>query len=183
MTKTIRLGAATIALTAAMGMTTVAHADNADATATAEVLEALTLDLQTGTSLDFGAMVVSGSGTVSLAADGTLDCAATDIVCSGTTGVPTFDVSGTASKAVTVSLPTADIELRHSAYTPTSGGEHVILLNGFESDAADNAAGDPEVTLDASGDGSFSVGGTINLDGSEEAGIFTGLFNVSVEYS
>ncbi|MEO9491688.1 MAG: DUF4402 domain-containing protein, partial [Marinomonas sp.] len=140
MTKIFRIGAAGAALVSAMGMSSVAHADNADATATAEVLEALTLDLQTGTSLDFGAMVVSGAGTVSLAADGTLDCSAADIVCTGTTGVAGFDVGGTASKAVTINLPTADVELQHTAYTPTSGGEHVIELNGLVSDAANNAA-------------------------------------------
>lgn len=181
MKKVLRIGAAGAAMVAAMGMSSVAHADNADATATAEILEALTLDLQTGTSLDFGAMVISAApgvdSVVSIAADGTLDCSDVDVVCSGTTGVPTFDVGGTASKAVTVSLPTADVDLTHT------NGVNTVVLGSFVTDAADNAAGDPEVSLDAAGDASFSVGGEITIESDDPAGIYTGTFNVSVEYS
>lgn len=176
MKKFIRIAASGVALASAMGMSSVAHADNADATATAEILEALTLDLQTGTSLDFGDMVVSGPATVSLAADGTLDCSDADVTCVGTSGVPTFDVGGTASKAVTVNLPT-------SATMTHTNGTDTLTVNNFVSDAADNAAGDPEVTLDAAGDASFSVGGEIDVDASTTAGVYTGTFNVSVEYS
>lgn len=181
MKKALRISAAGVAMAAAMGMSSVAHADNADATATAEILEALTLDLQTGTSLDFGAMVVSADpgvdSTVSIAADGTLDCSDANIVCSGTTGVPTFDVGGTASKAVTISLPTADVDLTHT------NGVNTVVLSSFVTDAADNAAGNPEVNLDASGAASFSVGGEITIESDDPAGIYTGSFNVSVEYS
>lgn len=181
MKKTLRIGATGVAIVAAMGMSSVAHADNADATATAEILEALTLDVATGTSLDFGAMVVSADpgvdSVVSLAADGTLDCDDTNVVCSGTTGVPTFNVGGTASKAVTISLPTADVDLTHT------NGVNTVVLGGFVTDAADNAAGDPEVTLDGDGNGSFNVGGDITIESDDPAGIYTGSFNVSVEYS
>jgi len=128
-------------------------------------------------------MVVSGGGTVSLAADGTLDCSATDIVCSGTTDVPTFDIGGTASKAVTINLPSSTVNLRHPSFGAGSTGEHTIELSSFVTDAANNGAGDPEVTLDGSGDGSFNVGGTITFDGSEVAGTFSATFNVSVEYT
>jgi len=181
MKKALRLSAAGVAMAAAMGMSSAAHADNADATATAEILEALTLDLVTDTSLDFGAMVISAEpgvdSTVSLAADGTLDCDDANVTCSGTTGVPTFNVGGTADKAVTVSLPTADIELTHTNTVST------IELSDLVTDAADNADGDPEVTLDEDGAASFSVGGTITIESDDPAGIYTGSFNVSVEYS
>ena len=181
MKKTLRIGATAVAIGAAMGMSSVAHAYNADATTTAEILEALTLDVATGTSLDFGAMVVSADpgvdSVVSLAADGTLDCDDTNVVCSGTTGVPTFNVGGTASKAVTISLPTADVDLTHT------NGVNTVVLGGFVTDAADNAAGDPEVTLDGDGNGSFNVGGDITIESDDPAGIYTGSFNVSVEYS
>lgn len=177
MTKTIRFGAAGIALFAAMGMSNAAFAqDTANATATAEVLDALTLNNSTG--LDFGTMVVDGAGTVSLAADGTLDCAAADIVCSGTSAVAAFDVTGTANKAVTINLPTAAIDLNHPDLTAASTGEHTIELDAFVSSGTGN-----EITLDGSGDGSFTVGGSIEFDGSEVAGIYTGSFDVSVEYS
>jgi len=176
MTKTIRFGAAGIALFAAMGMSNAALAQDASATATAEVLEVLTLTNTAG--LDFGTMIVDGVGSVSLAADGTLDCSAADIVCSGTTAVAAFDVTGTANQAVTINLPTGNIDLNHPDFTGASVGEHTIELNTFVSNAAGN-----EITLDGAGEGDFTVGGTINFDGSEVAGIYTGSFDVSVEYS
>jgi hypothetical protein len=179
MTKTIRFGAAGIAMFAAMGMSTVAHADTATADATAEVLEALILT--NNTALDFGAMVVSGAGTVTLAADGTLDCSDTDIVCSGTTSVANFDVEGTADKAVTITLPSAAVELRHASWTPATAAEHTIVLDTFTS--SENGTTGPEVTLDTAGDASFDVGGTITIDGTEAPGVFDGTFDVSVDYS
>ncbi|MEP3422563.1 MAG: DUF4402 domain-containing protein [Erythrobacter sp.] len=179
MNKTIRFSAAGIAMFAALGMGTAAHADTATADATAEVLEALVLNNNSG--LDFGAMVVSGGGAVTLASDGTLTCSDPDIVCSGTTGVADFTVEGTANKAVTINLPTGSVELRHPSYTPATATQHAIELSAFSSSA--NGATGPEVTLDGAGDGAFSVGGTITLDGTEEAGQFDGTFVVSVEYS
>jgi hypothetical protein len=176
MTKTIRFGAAGIALFAAMGMSNAALAQDASATATAEVLEALTL---TNTApLDFGTMVVDGAGSVSLAADGTLDCSVGDIVCSGTSGVAAFDVTGTASRVITINLPTAAVDLIHSGFAGAADPDQFrIELDAFVSDGT----GD-EITLDTSGEGSFTVGGTITLDGNEAAGIYTGSFDVSVEY-
>ena len=65
MTKTIRFGAAGIAMFAALGMSSAAHADTETANASVEILDALVLTNTAG--LDFGALVVSGTGgTVSL---------------------------------------------------------------------------------------------------------------------
>ncbi len=180
MNKTIRFSAASIAMFAAIGMGSVAHADTATADATAEILDALVLN-NDGGSLDFGTMVVSGGGVVTLAADGTLTCSDPDIVCSGTTGVAGFSVEGTANKAVTINLPTGSVELRHPSYTPATSAQHAIELSTFTS--SENGGTGPEVTLDGAGDATFDVGGTITLDGSEEAGQFDGTFDVSVEYS
>ncbi len=179
MTKTIRFAAAGAAMFAALGMGTAAHADTATADATAEVLDALVLN--NDTALDFGAMVVSGAGTVTLAADGTLNCAATDIVCSGTTSVAGFSVEGTANKAVTINLPTTSVDLQHPSFTAGTAAEHTIVLSAFTS--SENGTGGPEVTLDGTGNATFDVGGTITLDGTEAAGVFSGTFDVSVEYS
>jgi len=173
----LRYGAAGAAFAAALGMASAAQAaDNANATATAEILTSLTLDVAPGTSLDFGQMVLpnTSGGTVTLAPDGTLTCASPNIVCSGTTSVPTFNIStGTPNKAVTVNLPAG------SSILATGGGGSAateIVLNGFTSSAA-------TVNLDGGGAGSFTVGGTITLDGTEVPGIYNGTFNVSVAYS
>ncbi len=183
MNKTLRLGAAGIAMFAALGMSSVAHADTASADATAEVLDSLVLN--NVAALDFGTMVISGGGVVTLAADGTaaggLTCTDTDIVCSGTTSVAGFTVEGTNNKAVTIVLPTTAIELRHPDYTAATATEHAIVLDTFT--ASDNGAGGPEVTLDGAGDASFEVGGTITVDGTEAPGVFQGDFEVTVEYS
>lgn len=181
MTKTIRFGAAGIAMFAALGLSSAAHADTATADATAEVLEALVLE--NDTALDFGAMVVSGAGTVTLAAsDGSLDCTAANITCSGTTGLAGFSITqGTAAKAVTINLPTATVELRHPSYTAATAAQHSIVLGSFTS--SENGTSGPEVTLDGDGLGSFDVGGTITFDGTEVPGVYDGTFDVSVEYS
>ncbi|MEM9500291.1 MAG: DUF4402 domain-containing protein [Pseudomonadota bacterium] len=182
MTKTIRFGAAGIAMFAALGMSTVAHADTETADARAEVLDALVLT-NTG-ALDFGTMVVSGAGIVVLDSGNNLTCTDPDIICSGTTSAAAFDVEGTANKAVTINLPTAGINLRHPSYNAgVSTGEHTIELSAFTSSDTNATSGDPEVTLDGAGDATFTVGGTITVDGSEEAGLFEGTFDVSVEYS
>lgn len=184
MTKTIRFGTAGIAMFAALGMGSAAYAqDTATADAQAEVLDALVLT--NTTALDFGAMVVSGAGgNVVLGPTNTLTCTDPDIVCSGTTSVAAFTVEGTANRAVTINLPAGAINLRHPNYNAgVSTGEHTIELTAFTSSATNATTGDPEVTLDGVGDGSFTVGGTITLDGSEEAGLFEGTFDVSVEYS
>ena len=186
MTKTIRFGAAGVAIAAALSMTSVAQAQSADATATAEVLQALTLDLQAGTSLDFGSMVVNAGGSVSLAADGTLDCSDANIICSGTTDVAGFDVTGSAGENVRINLP-ASVDLLHTAWTPLSGGEHVIVLDSLVTDGTliTPGVGSPyyQVALDGvTGAASFNVGGTITMDGTEVAGVFSETFTVTVEY-
>lgn len=172
----LRYGAAGVAIAAAMGMGSVAHAaDNADATAQAEILAALTLDLQTGTLLDFGQMVVNGADTVVLDPAANLTCG-TNLVCSGTPSVPAFDISGgTANKDVTVNLPTSAITLLRQ------GGTGGVAADEIELDTF--TASSTTVTLDGAGDGTFTVGGTIHIDGTESAGVFDGTFNVSVEYA
>ena len=179
MTKTIRFGAAGIAMFAALGMGTAAHADTATADATAEILDALVLT--NNTALDFGTMVVTGAGTVTIAADGTVTCADPGVTCSGTTAVANFDVEGTANKAVTINLPTASVELQHPLFTALSAGEHSITLDSFSS--SENGTTGPEVTLDGLGEATFDVGGTITIDGTEVPGVYDGTFDVSVEYS
>ena len=138
MKKFLRFGAASAVVAASLGMSTVAQAqDSASADAFAEILTALELSLDTGSKLDFGAMVVTGAGVVSLdAATGNLDCSDTDIVCSGTTELATDPL-----------------------------GDYY------------------EVTLSGTGTAAFEVGGDLTFDGTEVAGVYTGTFDVSVEYS
>jgi len=172
MTKTIRFGAATIAMAAAMGMSTVAHAqDTATATAEAEILEALDIQL-TGGLLDFGSLVITGAGTVTLASDGSnRDCSNANVVCVDAFDVPDFQVDGTANRGVTVTLPAS------ATLTNTTDATETMSVDNFSGSEGTS------ITLDGTGTETFSVGGTINFDGSEAAGIYTGSFDVSVDYS
>lgn len=186
MKKYLRLGATGAVLAASLGMTSVAHAqDTATADAFAEILTALQLNVATGTSLDFGAMVVTGAGTVSLAPDNTLDCSVATIVCSGSTGVPTFEVAGTPLKNVTVKFDASSAILRRVGGVVGAAADELVL-DSFTSNASVNNSGPVpfyEVSLDGLGDSSFEVGGDLNFDGSEVPGVYQGSFDVSVEYS
>lgn len=169
----IRYGAAGVALAAALGMGSVAQAqDNANATATAEILDALTLTLDSG-SLNFGNIVVNGGGTAVLANDGTLTC--TTVICSGTTSVPTFRVAGgTTGADVDITYTIAAPLLRAGGTVGNAADE--IVLSGLNSDQAG------EVITIAATDTLFNVGGTLTLDGSEVAGTYSANFNVRVTY-
>lgn len=171
MNKNFRFGAVGVALVASMGMGSAAHAASATATATAEVLQALTLNSD-GTVLDFGTLVVPGAGTAVVNASNVRSCTGA-VVCSGTTSTAGFNLTGTASKPVTVTLPTTPVVLS------TAGGGTAateITLDTFTASAT-------SVTLDATGNGAFTVGGTIHMDGSEVAGIYSGTFTVTANYT
>lgn len=175
MTKTIRLGAAGIAMFAALGMSSVSHAqDTATATAEAEILEALELNLAEGT-LDFGSIVVNGGDFLVLDPDGSMDCTGKDVVCVGTPNTPRFTVDGTADKAVSITLPTS-ITLTNTTTGGTTGDD-AMTVNAFTSDAAGN-----EVTL-TGGSAEFRVGGTLTIGATQNPGVYDATFNVSVDYS
>lgn len=179
MTKMIRFGAAGIAMFAAMGMSTAAHADTETADATAEVLEALVLTLDSG-SLDFGSIVVNGADTLTITPANTMDCANKNVVCTGTTDVPSFSVAGTANKAVTIILPAASVNLVLQGGSAAVSSQ-VMTLDTFTS--SENTVNGPETTLDGAGAATFTVGGTLNIGATQDAGIYEGTFDVSVEYS
>ncbi len=188
MKKFLRFGAAGAIVAASLGMSGVAQAqDSATADAFAEILTALEMSLDTGSKLDFGAMVVSGAGVVSLdAATGALDCTDVDIVCSGTTEVAAFSITaGTANKAVTINFDTPSVTLLRAGGTIGTAADELVLDN-LNSDAA--LIADPlgdfyQVTLSGTGTSAFQVGGDLTFDGSEVAGVYSGTFDVSVEYS
>ena len=173
MTKKLRFAAAGVAMCAAMGMSSAASAQDATATATAEVLEAL--QLTNNNALDFGTLVVDGAGTVTIAASATASAACSgSVVCSGTSSAANFTVTGSDGRTVDVNLPTANGELRHTGFTASTNPEHNIPLSGFTSSSA-------SVTL-TGGTADFDVGGTITLDGSEIEGVYETTFDVSVNY-
>lgn len=180
MTKTIRFGAAGVAMFAALGLSTAAHADTAAADATAEVLAAL--ELVNTDALNFGTVILSATstgGTVDVDVAGGRTCAG-DVICgpAGAEQAAGFTVTGTpgTNVAVTVQdLVATPVSLTHTGNVGSTNAEHNIELTALVDSVGGGGPGFP-------GTYDFTVGGTIALDGSEIAGTYEGTFDVTVAY-
>jgi hypothetical protein len=156
--------AATPAFAAPVGAT-------APATATAKIVKPLTLTA-TGT-LDLATILipaggVTGTRTISLSNGNVLDCAGgnAEVVCSGTTSVPTYNVKGTNKMVVNV-IKTA------SSLSGSNGGTLAFRPTGPAS-----------VTLPNSGNTgvNFDIGGDIDIVPATGDGTYTGNIDVTVDY-
>ena len=170
MIKNMRFAAAGALIAAGLALPNMAHAAVSDtATATAEILEAIAI-VADGTDLDFGTIAIkdlaSGTADVTLSSANALTCPTATFVCDGTTSVPTFNVTGYNGASVAVTLTDAAIDL--------SDGTNTMPLALSLSDTS--------ITLDGSGEGSFTVGGTLTVASGQVAGVYSGTFEANVEY-
>lgn len=181
MTKIFRTAAAGVALFAAVGMGSAAHAQvSASSDATAEVLAALQLTNDAG--LDFGGIVLNASstgGTVAINGSGVRTCSG-DVICgpAGSEQPAVFTVTGAANSSINVTvqdLVANPVSLTHTANAGSTSANHNIELTSLD----DGSLGG---FTTFSGNETFNVGGTINLDGSEIAGTYEGTFDVTVSY-
>jgi hypothetical protein len=142
-----------------------------NATATARIVKPLTLnwvqDLNLGTVLLSGAGAWSGA-VVSIAHDGTFSCASTNVVCSGTTQVARYRVTGTNRQQVTITAPNVTL-------TNANNAAQTLVM------AVSNPG---TVTLPNAGNTGieFPLGGSITVDSTTGDGVYTGNFNVTVDY-
>lgn len=138
-----------------LGLTVKAVAADATATARLSIIQALTI---TNTSdLDFGEIV---SGTT-----------AAQTVAPGDAGAAGFTVAGEANRNYQITLPT-------TVTMNANNGPDQINVNAFTSSELGNQG-----TLDAAGDGTFTVGAsTAALAGTEAVDTYTGNFTVTVAY-
>jgi Domain of unknown function (DUF4402) len=166
MRNSLRL-AAIGALAAASFATSAQAATTATGTATAEVLSSLTVTAVD--DLQFGQIAANTGGTVTVNANSTV-ASSGGLVSTGTRTPASFDVLGTPSASVIVSLPTAAVNL-----TRVSGTE-TMSLGGF------NTNPNSSFQLDVAGAGSFTVGGTLTVGSNQVPGNYVGTFQVSVEY-
>jgi len=155
--------ATTPALAAPVGVT------GAPPTATARIIKPLTLT-STG-SLNFGTIVVDGvtaNRTIALSNLNVVDCASgsTEVVCSGTTSVPTYNVRGTNNQIVTI-IKTA------STLNGSNGGTLTLTPTG---------AATVQLTSSGSPGDDFAIGGSITLAAATVDGLYTGTVNVTVDY-
>jgi hypothetical protein len=161
--------AASAAIATFAGAAPAFAAATATADAKAEILSTLTLAVRAGSSLDFGQIAVNGAGTATVdPSTGNRSCTAL-LVCVGASSPVTFDVAGTPGAAIAVTLPASAATL-----TGANTGQ-TMSLNGF---TRYFPAGN---TLVAGGT-SFLVGGTLTVGATQAADLYSGTFNVSVEY-
>lgn len=157
---------------AALGALSIASAANAattaTATATAEVLS--TLSVSADSALDFGQIAANTGGTVTVNADSTVSKTG-DLVSTGTRAPATFSVVGSKGAMVAVTLPTGPATLTRALGTET------MELSGWNSNP--NGAFQLDATTGAA---TFSVGGTLTVASAQVAGVYSGTFDVSVEY-
>lgn len=137
------------------------------------------LSITETSSLHFGTINILGgeAGTVVLPAD------STDRIFSGVVGSAVaplasnaaYTVAGTKNVSYGVSLPT-------SITVMESGGDAMTITN---LKARFNAATDDGTTstLNVNGTDSFKLGGTLMVTANQIPGIYTGSFNVSVDYN
>jgi hypothetical protein len=152
-------------------------------TAGAVLIKAMTL---TETApLHFGSIVLTttAGGTVVLPSNSTTRSFTGGCATSAATPVATnaaYNVTGTINETYALTLPatttvthttvgtgvnTMDITLMKARFTNTPGSDAVVS------------------TLDASGNDSFTVGGTLTVQANQLGGIYAGTFNVTVDYN
>lgn len=181
MTSIIRNAAVGVAL-ASLAIGSAASAATSDsADVTAEILTALSVDVDpTDDTLDFGTIADGGiTGPTSLVVDttGTRTSCGTNLVCAGTTDAPTFNVTGLGGTLVDVSFVNATETLNHVGVVPV-GLASTLTASTFATSLAGN-----QVTLDAAGLGSFTVGGTLTVYPLQAPGVYTGSLTVQVAYN
>jgi hypothetical protein len=141
-----------------------------DANAHAKIMKPLQL---VGTQdLDFGTLVISGTGTQVMHVDqtGALSGCGAVITCSGTPQTAVYNVKGTPNATVTVDAGTT------VTLTNANDGSTLALTP----DAPATVALD---TNAASTGDNFNIGGSITIDSAATTdGVYSGTFAVSVDY-
>jgi hypothetical protein len=123
-------------------------------------------------NLDLGTVTLApgtwSSATVSISRAGTFSCASANLICTGATQVASYNVSGSNNQVVRISAPNVTL-VNQSDPTQTL----TLVVDGPGS-----------VTLTNSGPPgtNFSLGGAITLSSGTAGGVYSGTFNVTVDY-
>jgi hypothetical protein len=152
---------------AALGVSSPAWAASATADAHAEILDSLTLTMVTNL-LDFGLIADNGAGgTVDVTPGSSTPTCNGGLVCSGGGASPSFTLEGEPNLRVGISFPDPTPQLSDGT-------------NTMDYALASSAA---SLFLDGSGDGAFTVGGTLTVAANQPAGVYTGQFDVVAVYN
>ena len=150
-----------------------AFAQSAAGTVTSSATLVRTLSVSSTTPLDFGTFAPGAApGTVVMSAAGNRSASGgVTLIASGPGSAYTISLSGTPATSYTVSLPT-------SVLLNANQGSATMTLNAFTTTLTGLQG-----TLNPSGIGSFGVGGTLSVAGSQAIATYTGTFNVTLSYN
>ncbi len=176
MTKLIRVTAlaasvAALTLTATPAAAAGPASNSRNATATARIVKPLVLTWVQ--DMDFGTILQSGAGTwagalVRVKQDGSLVCTNANVTCSGPTAQARYNVSGTNNQRVYITAPNFDM-------TNANDGTKLNV-------AVDKGLGYVDLANSGNAGQNFDLGGQISIDSSTTGGVYTGTFNVTVDY-
>ena len=139
--------------------------------ANAQILGAIALTV--GDPLEFGGIVPGTGGTVEISTAGVRNLTnVTGVTASVTPTAASYTVTGTGLVPYTITIPTASFDITN---TTGSGGETMAITSM-------TCSGGLSHTFDASGDDAFTVGGTLTVANAQVPGVYTGTFDVTVEY-
>lgn len=173
MRNSIRIAAVGAALAAALSFSGAANAAaSASANANAEILS--TISVVKNQDMDFGLIAVNGAATLTISADESSPAACpANLVCAGARVPAKFTISGTAGVGTTAAVRQASVSLTSGANSMTLNNFTVFFPSGN--------------TLTVPGGGGaavapFNVGGSLGVGAAQAAGVYTGSFDVDVEY-
>jgi len=156
------------ALIIATGVQTGAQAAEAEAKAGGQIISAL--EMTRASDLYFGSIVPNATqaGTVEVSSGGALTCG-DNLTCLGDDiSAAGFKVRGEADHGYTVTLP--------DTVTISNGSATMTI-----SELSDSVSG--ESAISDAGTDDFSVGGRLSVAAAQASGVYSGTFNVLIEYN
>ena len=172
-----------LAGTPAMAANANGNPATADGTAKVRILQPLSIDASGGL-LDFGVLVKStsvvpaNSYTFVISPGGAFGGCDAAWACSAAKQAATFVVTGAADESVQVSIPTTPVDLDGNAAVP-----YLSLALSLSNDG--DSDGDATYVLNTganSDSATFTVGGTLTVQGNVLPGTYTQTFTVAAEY-
>ena len=160
------IAAAMIALSSGSAYAASGNTSTTAGAAAAIVVSPITIAHDSGAVLNFGKFTAGTGGTVVV-----------DVAGAGTTTSDVGFVPGSVEAADSFSV--LGDPNRHFSIA-TTGGSVVSGSNSMNFTTVPSASGD---TLDSTGNGSFTVGGTLTVAAAQAVGSYTGSYNATVTYN
>ena len=161
--------AAGVAALSAGIYTSAVSAASVPATASARVIQGLTISEDNG-GLNFGDVSESGAGTVVMTPGGARSATAgADILTGGGEQPGQYTITGADGKAYTLTLPTLPVTI-----TETVGATATMTVTNFQQTGSTG-------TASAAGE-TMNVGATLNIGNNQTLGTYQGTYPITVNY-